>query len=137
MPTLSRSRGLATTLLPPGAGLRVEQISTTDQPIELTLTTTTPTARCPVCTTVATRIHSRYTRMLADLPWGGVAVRIALQVRKFFCPVAACPRRIFAERLPYVAAPYARRTNRLQDLVRLLGFALGVKPAVAWPAGAA
>ncbi|HSH79976.1 MAG TPA: ISL3 family transposase [Herpetosiphonaceae bacterium] len=96
-----------------------------DQPIELTLVTTSPTARCPLSTAVASRIHSRYTRTLVDLPWGGVPVRISLQVRKFFCTVVECPRRIFAERLPTVVAPYARRTNRLGNLVRLLGFALG------------
>jgi transposase len=125
MYTSSRSRELATTLLPPGSGLRLEHISTGDQTIELMLVTTTATAPCPLCATPATRIHSRYTRTLADLPWGGFAVRLYLEVRKFFCPTVACPRRIFAERLPAVVAPYARRTSRLGDVIRVLGFALG------------
>jgi transposase len=38
---------------------------------------------------------------------------------------AACPRRIFAERLPATAARYARRTTRAAAALELLGFALG------------
>ena len=37
----------------------------------------------------------------------------------------ACPRRVFAERLPLVAAPYARTTARLHQAHRAIGFALG------------
>ena len=125
MPTSSHVRGFVTTLLPSAAGLRVEQVSTQNQSMDLTLATTAPTACCPACTAVSSRVHSRYTRRFADLPWGGTAVRILLHVRKFFCTAKDCPRRIFAEHLPTMVAPYARRTNRLGDVVRLLAFALG------------
>src|SRR5437588_13018738 len=40
-----------------------------------------------------------------------------LRVRKFFCDHPACPRQIFTERLPTVAAPWARRTLRLAQLL--------------------
>jgi transposase len=46
-------------------------------------------------------------------------------VRKFFCREQGCPRRIFTERVPEVAAPYARRTTRLNEVLQLLAFALG------------
>jgi transposase len=46
-------------------------------------------------------------------------------VRRFVCSDATCPRKIFTERLPQVAAPYARRTTRLQELLLDMGFALG------------
>ena len=59
MPIASRSRSLATTLLPTAAGLRVEHISTVHQPIELTLGTTVPSAQCPICTSAASRVVSR------------------------------------------------------------------------------
>jgi transposase len=36
--------------------------------ITLTLRTTSPTAACPSCGTVSSRIQSRYTRTLRDLP---------------------------------------------------------------------
>ena len=62
---------------------------------------------------MATRVHSRYQRTLADLPWAHLSVRIQLQVRKLFCHTVDCARRIFTERLPDLVAPWARRTSRL------------------------
>jgi transposase len=56
-------------------------------------------AHCPVCDQTSRRVHSHYTRTLADLPWSSTPVRLRLQVRKFFCDEPACERRIFAERL--------------------------------------
>jgi len=70
-------------------------------------------------------VHSRYTRLLADLPWIGYAVRLKLHLKRFFCQNPECQRKIFAERLPNVVAPYARRTLRLHDLLTLIGFAVG------------
>jgi transposase len=52
-------------------------------------------------------------RTLADLPWAAYRVRLQLRVRKWFCGNRRCRRRIFTERLPTVAAPWARRTLRL------------------------
>ncbi len=80
---------------------------------------------CPVCGAHTRRVHSRYTRQVADLPWCGVAVRLQLQVRRFFCDQPTCPRTIFTERLPGVVAPSARRTVRLSQLVELVGLLLG------------
>jgi transposase len=80
---------------------------------------------CPQCGELSTRVHSRYTRTLADLPWQGRAVHIELQVRRFFCLAAACPRQTFAERLPEVAPVSARTTTRLREAHRLVGQALG------------
>jgi transposase len=67
---------------------------------------------CPVCGTTAKRTHSHYVRTLADLPWGEHAVAHRLRVRRMFCDNARCDRRIFTERLPGVAEPWARRTQR-------------------------
>src|SRR5262245_48809864 len=80
---------------------------------------------CPQCGEFSTRVHSRYTRTLADLPWQGRAIRIELRVRRFFCLAAACPRQTFAERLPEVAAVSARTTARLRETHQLIGQALG------------
>lgn len=62
---------------------------------------------------------------LADLPWQGSTVKIYVQTRRFFCPAAACPRRIFTERLPETAAYYARRTLRLSSALDAISLALG------------
>ena len=59
-----------------------------------------PTSVCPQCGQPSPRIHSHYVRHVFDLPWHGVAFRLELHVRRFFCDHAACPQRIFTERLP-------------------------------------
>jgi hypothetical protein len=51
---------------------------------------------------------------------------LSLEVRKFFCRTASCPRKIFTERLPDLVQPSARMTNRLRSSppipkVRVLG----------------
>jgi transposase len=48
-----------------------------------------------------------------------------LHTRKFFCDAPSCCRRIFTERLPDTAAPYARRTLRLNEALRLIGLVVG------------
>ena len=60
----------------------------------------------------------------------GSIVRLRLQARRFRCDVAGCRRRVFTERFdPDVLAPWARRTNRLDELVHHLAIALGGRPA--------
>jgi transposase len=105
--------------------LRLQCISTSEKTITLIATTIQPRASCPRCHQSSTRIHSRYVRTVADLPWLGVAVRLELHTRRFFCRRPACPQQIFCERLPAVVAPYARRTQRLAHALQILGFALG------------
>lgn len=120
----SKSPRLASTLVPKLAGLKLEQVmieGVDAQHITVTLRMTTSTSICPDCHKLASRIHSHYTRTLADLPWGNYIVRLYLHVRKFFCTFDDCTRRIFTERLPDVAASYARRTARLGDILRLIG----------------
>jgi transposase len=114
-----------TALLPHAPDLLLEDVQQTDQALLLVLRSIAPTAACPRCQQPATRIHSRYARHPADLPWGGHAVRFELLVRKFFCLTPTCPRRIFTERLPEVVAPSARTTVRLTALLRAIAFALG------------
>jgi transposase len=93
--------------------------------LTLQVTATRTRVRCPLCHTPTPRVHSRYRRILADLPWGPYTVRLHLRVRKFFCDQPTCPRQIFTERLPTVAVPWARRTLRLAQRLRACGLALG------------
>jgi transposase len=74
------------------------------------------------------RRHSQYLRTLADLPLHGRVARLQVQLRRFRCDTASCPRRIFAERLPAIARAKARRTTRLADSQRRIGLALGGEP---------
>lgn len=113
------------TLLPQAPGVQLMDVTMTAHELVLELAATCASMPCPVCEQPSRQIHSHYRRSLADLPWAGRSVRIALSVRKFFCRNAACPRRIFTERLPTVVTPYAQKTIRLTDVHRLVGFALG------------
>src|SRR3954447_23391482 len=74
-----------TALVPQAPGLQLTEVTTTPQRVAVTLTATAPAATCPLCGHATCRIHSRYARTLADLPWAGATVRLTLQVRKFFC----------------------------------------------------
>jgi transposase len=107
--------------------LALEAWDINDAAAEVTfhVTSTQACVPCPLCHVQTSRVHSRYTRTLADLPWGAYAVRVQLRVRKFFCDHPACPRQIFTERLPTVAAPWARRTLRLAQRLLAYGLALG------------
>ena len=44
---------------------------------------------------------------------------------RFFCANPDCRRRIFTERLPDLVLPYARRTLRQGEILRVIGLALG------------
>jgi transposase len=78
-----------------------------------------------LCCRRASRVHSRYERTLADLPWGEHAVVLRLRVRRLFCDNARCERRIFTERLPGIAAPWSRKTARLATRLTAVGLAMG------------
>jgi transposase len=116
---------LVNELLPPTCGIRLTEVIVEDQSVQVQLTAIAPTALCPDCATPSSSVHSRYQRRLADLPWGLLAVHIQLLVRKFVCRHVTCVRRIFTERLPDVAAPYARKTMRLVNALQAIGIALG------------
>ena len=112
-------------LLPVVPGLRLDTLTTDNQTITISLTATAPTATCPLCALPSRRIHSRYTRTVADLPWACVPIRLTLHVRRFFCDTAECRRAIFTERLNPAIAAYARRTTRLTNPFQQLAWALG------------
>jgi transposase len=116
-----------TRLLPDATALRLEacDVDATTAQITLRVQSTQTNAPCPLCATPARRIHSDYGRTLADLPWAQYRVCLQLRVRKWFCRNRSCHRRIFTERLPTIAAPWARRTLRLAQRFVALGVALG------------
>ena len=51
-----------------------------------------------------------------------------MKTRRLRCCNRHCPRKIFAERLPGVAAPQARETNRLPQTLRQVGYVQGGLP---------
>ena len=106
-------------------GLEVTHIERTDGILTISAVSMQPSVCCPLCSSAATRVHSSYTRTLADLPCAGQQVRLLLQVRKFFCQVATCARKIFVERIAPFIEPWARVTTRLHQMVQVIGLATG------------
>ena len=90
---------------------------------------TRPGGRCPDCGRASRAVHSRYRRHPADLPSMGRRVHVGLRARRFYCRNARCARRTFAERLPELVAPHARRTARLAEAQGQVGAALGGEAA--------
>ena len=105
--------------------LHVDALSFDGDWVTIHASTDDPAAQCPCCGQPSRRIHGRYTRTLADLPWCGTPVRLRVGVRKFFCDEPACERKIFAERLEGVAGVYARGTDRQRRALEWIAFALG------------
>jgi len=110
------------------SGIRVDRLWREDAAIHLAVRATRRVARCPLCQRRSRRVHSHYERTLADLPCGGERVTLHLRVRRFVCRVRWCCRKIFAERLPDLVTPFARRTARLTDHLVRAAFDLGGEP---------
>lgn len=113
------------TLLPDPTCLHLLQLEAEGKVIIATMKTTAEVARCPLCDARSEKVHSRYVRVLADLPWMSCTMRLRLHTRRFFCTNLECQRTIFTERLPNVVAPYARRTLRLASVLTVIAFAVG------------
>ena len=107
------------------AGLLVQQLLPSPDHVIIETTPGQQSAACPDCGVPSERVHSLYGRTLGDLPWQGQVVTLRVQARRFRCLAPSCPRQTFAECLTGVAPRSARRTERLGDLQRHLGLALG------------
>ena len=105
--------------------LRIDQFTITTSALVLEVVSTQSICCCPVCGQTSDQIHSRYQRVVADVPCGNRPVSLHLEVRKFFCRNTSCPRKIFTERLPEPLQPSARKTNRLRSALQELGLATG------------
>jgi len=117
----------ASIFLPDGDLLRLDAVTLEDDALRFVLSTIQTAPPCPVCNQPALRVHSGYRRVPADLPCGGVPIRLELHARRFHCDAVNCPCRIFTERLPGVLPPYARRTSRLTEALEAIAHALGGK----------
>lgn len=115
-----------TTLVPPG--FRLVHTGGDSERLEMVVRPTLPFCRCPDRGAVSNIVHRRYVRELSDLPASGLRERPLVEARRFRCYAPACSPRIFVERFD-LAAPWSRRTERLNILVHHLGLVLGGRPA--------
>lgn len=113
------------TLLPDLPGCSVQEVSQTEEAIFITACATTRSASCPDCQQASSQVHSSYTRSPQALPSSGRPVRLLLRVRRFRCVNPACCRKTFAEVFPPLVAPRAQRTCSVQELLRVIGEAMG------------
>lgn len=100
-----------------------------DDVVTFSARSSTRQATCPGCGTVSDRVHGGYRRRLADLAVAGRGAVIDLLVRRFLCPTAACPRRMFVEQISGLTEPFARRTSPLRRALEKVALALAGRPA--------
>lgn len=92
-------------------------------PVIVVARVTAPTARCPQCGQPSARVHSRYWRVVQDLPWQTVPVRWQVACRKFWCETPGCPQRIFCERLPaHWLGMHPQRTQAVWETLTAWGW---------------
>lgn len=108
--------------------LSLHLLRATETTIVIYIQLTKPYAFCPSCGTQSKQLHSYYHRLLLDLSLGPQHVIIHLKSRKWFCTEDCCQQRIFTERFTWLK-PYARRTERLQQLLRKLAFSMSCRQA--------
>jgi hypothetical protein len=112
-----------TPLLPLPEGMLMDQVQLTEIGLRIAVIATHPASHCPLCSELSSSIHSRYSRVLRDVPCGGRQVQLVLTVRKFYCRNALCSRRVFTERIPKFVEPWARMTIRLCQSLQSIGLA--------------
>lgn len=79
---------------------------------------------CPECREESASRHSWHVRRLQDLPIQGTSVVLELRLGRWRCLNDGCQRKTFVERIT-TAFPFARKTQRVSNLVRLFGHAAG------------
>ena len=111
-------------LLPHLAGVAVERVDRLPGLVCLSVRACGAEGVCRRCSAGSSRVHSRYTRRLADAAAGGQRVVIRLAVRRFFCDGPDCPAVTFAEQVEGLTTAYARRTPLLRGMLEAIALAL-------------
>src|SRR6266487_420074 len=101
--------------------LTIDRVERSAEELTVYLHATTSCVCCPRCGTAGTRVHSRYSRTVADITCVGQRLMLKLLVRKWVCPLDSCPQRIFAESFPGLVRRYARMTERLIKALQSVG----------------
>jgi transposase len=115
-------------LLPAADRVVVQSVRIAPAKIEVELQCSLEAASCPICQTPSRRIHSRYIRVVSDLPWAGTPMILRFSTRRFFCDNVDCSRHIFAEELPDLARRRRRSTPRLDQALVEIGLESGGEP---------
>jgi transposase len=112
-------------LWPAAFHLRVDHIEVSEGKLVFAACGIQEKAYCPDCREPSERINSHYCRHPADLSCGGYDIRLNLRVPRFFCDNETCSRQTFAATFPELLQRYARRTTRLRNQQRQVGYVVG------------
>jgi len=116
---------LLAVLFPHLSGLRITNVLAKGPTVRVHAETSSVAARCPDCSTVSRRVHSRYERRLLDAPVAGRETVLHLRVRRFFCTLADCVRRVFAEQIDGVTVRHGRFSALARRGMEAVALALG------------
>jgi transposase len=105
-------------------GFEIQELSVVGTRVCISASSSSPTAACPACHQISSRLHSYYLRSPADLPLSGQSVRLKLRVRRFRCQNQQCAQQTFAERFHETLSVHAQRTQRLTGTLTLFALAL-------------
>jgi transposase len=111
-------------------GMEIDQIQITETGLVAAVSSTAPSSRCPLCLQPSSHVHSYYQRTLKDAPCVGRQLQLKLSARKFYCRNPLCSQKVFTERIPDLAGPWARMTIRLKEQITSIGLATCGKAGV-------
>jgi hypothetical protein len=103
--------------------MEIDQIQITEMGLVVSVIATHSQSCCPLCSQHSSHVHSYYHRTLKDAPCVGRQLQLELSVRKFYCRNPLCSRKVFTERIPDLAEPWARMTTRLREQITSIGLA--------------
>lgn len=112
-------------ILPTSVQLRADSIHSEQGILYIDTSVCQTCSICPICNKKSSKIHSRYSRTLLDLPISGHLSKVQLKARKYFCDNPECPRKVFTERFDCEIKPYYRRMIRSNDLLTRMALELG------------
>ncbi len=110
-------------------GKRVVRCADRGGTITVEACSTVRAAPCPNCRSWSCQLHGRYVRHLAERLVLDRRVVLAVEMRRFRCLNATCPRRTFAEDVYALAGRHQRRTRSQAKALQALGHALGGEAA--------
>ena len=116
-------------LFPHLAGLCVDRVEDTGAAVVICASCQAASACCPRCGQESSRVHGRYSRVVADGAAGGRPVLIALRVRRFRCAQPSCPQITFAEQAEGLTSRYRRRSVPLMAMLAGFGLELAGRAA--------
>ena len=81
-------------LLPDANCLSLDSVQIDEDTVVFETLSQQEIAHCPCCGIPSGHVHSGYQRKPADVPLSGYTVRLALNVRRFFCDNPECEQSI-------------------------------------------